>query len=169
MEEVQTTEQALRVPPPPAPPIPIFLPDEAVPDPVDLDLSDAFFTEDFSGLDALLADGLPEAESDARVGPTLGPRTLRFVEPEYTNEARRSRIRAELVVEVLVDENGRVRETRIVERFLFDQDAKRPVDVLGYGLEEAALSAAERWIFRPAMRDGEPVTSYTTLTFSFGV
>jgi protein TonB len=75
------------------------------------------------------------------------------------------------MVEVLVDERGRVSEKRIIDRFLYGKrdDPPEPVEHVGYGIEEAALSAAERWQFRPAKHGGRTVRSYYTLTFRFGV
>ena len=95
---------------------------------------------------------------------------MRFVEPEWPREARRKRIRADVLVEVLVDEKGLVREAKVVERFLYqgDSDQKEEVPELKYGLEEAAVAAAKRWMFQPARQDGNPVKSYKTITFSFG-
>ena len=73
---------------------------------------------------------------------------------------------------MLVDEKGRVEASKVLERFLLGNkkdDPKQPVNLLGYGLEEAALSAAGRWLFRPARKNGTPVRSYHALTFRFGV
>jgi protein TonB len=42
------------------------------------------------------------------------------------------------------------------------------VPSLGYGLEESALDAASRSLFRPAEQNGEPVATRTTITFTFG-
>ena len=170
VDEIKPTRQSLQKPPPPAPPIPVLVPNEAILDEIELDLSESLLPTDDPGAGKALSEG-PDEESSARFGPTVGPKTVRFVEPEYTREARRKRVRAELVVEVHVDEKGRVRRTEIVERFLLDKEGgnRTPVELLGYGLEEAAVSAAERWVFRPARRNGEPVESVTTLTFTFGV
>ena len=167
IDEIQPTRQSNQKPPPPAPPIPLVVPNETVLEDVELDLSDNLSVERPEVGEA----PEPGPVVERSPGPTVGPKTVRFVEPEYTREARRKRVRAELVLKVLVDEKGKVRETEILERFLLDRDGgeKTPVDVLGYGLEEAAIAAAERWVFRPARRDGRPVAAYTTLTFTFGV
>ena len=170
MEEIQPTRQARQAPPPPSPPIPIVVPDDVVLDEFALDLSDANLLDvEEPGPDEELSEG-----TDAVVnagGATVGPKAVRFVEPEYTREARRRRVRAEVVIEVFIDDRGRVQETSIEERFILDKDgaSKTPVAELGYGLEEAAVSAARRWVFRPARENGKPVASYTTLTFTFGV
>jgi protein TonB len=170
LEEIVPTRHAAAAPAPPAPPIPIIVPDSYVLEEPDLEFADDPLSLDEAGPDPVSGSEGQEA-ARAAGGPTIGPKTVRFVEPEYTREARRRRIRAELVVRVLVDERGRVAEATIVERFLLDGDgiSRTPVGALGYGLEEAALSAADRWMFRPARRNGEPVSSQTELTFTFGV
>ena len=89
------------------------------------------------------------------------------MEPEYTREARRARIRTEIVVEVQVSPTGQVLSATVVERYLLTPRRRR-VDTLGYGLEEAALAAARRWRFRPARVNDQPVASFTRITFSFG-
>lgn len=171
LEEILPTRQSATRPPPPPPPIPIVVPDDVVLEEIEIDLADDVLITRDPGDDELPPGPPAPTAGDERARPEVGPRTVRFVEPEYTREARRRRVRAEVVVEVLVDERGQVRETRIVERFLLGSNPgdKQPVEAVGYGLEEAALAAAERWVFRPARQDGRAVRSYTTLTFTFGV
>ena len=110
-------------------------------------------------------------EDDLIVNVNVGPQPVRITEPEYTRAARRKKIRAELVLNVLVDEQGRVAEAAIIESYLLgdDPEDKQPVTEVGYGLEEEALKAALHWRFRPAYRNGQPVSSYQTITFKFGV
>lgn len=170
LEEIHPTRQADAVPAPPAPPIPILVPDDYELEETTIEFSDNLLPVDDPGEDAEQGEGDSD-ESSGEPGVTVGPKTVRFVEPEYTREARRRRIRAELVVRVLVDEHGQVEEATIVERFLINQDGitKTPVSAIGYGIEDAALSAADRWMFRPARKDGMPVASHTLLVFSFGV
>lgn len=174
IEEVQPTAQGESAPPPPpAPAPPVVVPDDVVleEDELDLDVSENLIAAEPGDRPPGPVGPAGPPAGPRSVQPEVGPKTVRFVEPEYTREARRRKIRAEVVVEVRVDERGRVTESRIVERFLLGKDAaeKQPVAEVGYGLEEAALSAAGRWIFRPARQDGRPVASYTTLTFTFGV
>ena len=100
-----------------------------------------------------------------------GPQVVRMSEPEYPRAAKRKKIKAELVLNLLIDERGLVREAAILERYLIGEDPndKQPVAELGYGLEEAAFEAAHRWRFRPAYENGQPVSSYHTIKFMFGV
>lgn len=170
IEEIAPTRQQQRRPPPPAPLPPVAVPDDRIFEEQPLTLDDTFFPIDEPGEDELFVEGT-EGNQTSTQAVEIGPKPVRFVEPEYTREARRKRIRAEVVVEVLVDERGRVQQTQILERYLLGEEgtAREAVGALGFGLEEAALAAAERWLFRPARKNGEPVQSFTTLTFSFGV
>lgn len=170
IEDIQPTRQSQQAPPPPSPPIPVVVPDDVVLEEYELDLSDASLLDvEDPGQDEDLSEGTDAVSTGG--GATVGPKAVRFVEPEYTREARRRRVRAEVVVEVFIDARGHVQETSIEERFILDKDgaSKTPVTEVGYGLEEAAVSAARRWVFRPARENGKPIASQTTLTFTFGV
>ncbi len=171
IEEITPTQQARRMaPPPPAPLPPVLVPNDVLVEEIVLDIAENYLPVEEPGDDERMAEGA-DAGASTQAVVEVGPKPVRFVEPEYTREARRRKVRAEVVVEVFVDEQGRVRRTEVVERYLLSENrgGRERVETLGYGLEEAAVAAAERWLFRPARRNGQPVPSYTTLTFSFGV
>ncbi|MFW5955445.1 MAG: energy transducer TonB, partial [Rhodothermales bacterium] len=168
LEEVAQTSHGAVRPPPPPPPIPIVASEEIEWETPDLDFEVALpdpskaLHAGLPGSDTETSAGGPSFEEDAR--------PIRFVEPEYTREARRRGLRAEIVVVVRVAPDGQVVDTEIIRRYLLEQAAtKRPTDEIGYGLEEAAVAAAQRWLFRPARVNGRPVESVYELTFSFGV
>ena len=172
IEEILQTSQVKQKPPPPAPLPPIIVPNDDILEEFELEITDNYLPIEDPGEDAVVEEGISAGPQTALVSAQVGPKPVRFVEPEYTREARRKKIRAEVVVEVLVDERGQVQDAKILELFLLSRkrdEPKQPVEQIGFGLEESALSAAERWQFRPARQDGKPVQSYTTLTFSFGV
>ena len=163
------SEQLAKPPPPPAPVPPVVVPNDMI-----LDFEELEVTAEID----IEGDSDADANADASImGPRIvakadqGPKPIRFVEPEYTERARKEKIKASVLVEVLVDEKGRVIETKIVDRFIYEKKNKPPVPVrrVGFGIEEAALSAAERWRFRPARHGGRVVQTYYTLTFRFGV
>ncbi len=171
IEEVLQTSQREKKPPPPAPLPPIIVPDDDILDDPIVDITDDFLPVDEPGED-LVAEAGADTGTEKQVRSQVGPKPVRIVEPEYTREAQKKKIRAEVVVEVLVNAHGRVDDARILERFLLGKDKddpRTPVPQLGYGLEEAALAAARGWMFRPARENGQPVPSYTALTFSFGI
>ena len=74
--------------------------------------------------------------------------------PVYTDDARERRIEGEVVLEVTFDATGTVRVHGVVEG-------------LGFGLDQAAVAAAEEIEFKPARRDGRPVDHTATLRVVF--
>ena len=168
IEEIVQTRQRAERPPPPPPTLEVVVSDDEVIDDYELDLPDDFLA--FSEDDGESEDAPEGQQSTGTLPDLIEPRPVRIVEPEYTREAQRRKIRAEVVVEVLVDERGRVSKARVVERFMLGKDEeKEPVTLLGFGLEESAIAAAERCMFRPARFGGKTVPGYKTLRFSFGV
>ena len=99
-----------------------------------------------------------------------GPQIVRIIQPEYPRAARGKDVRATIVVNVWIDEQGVVREAAVVQSYLLGEDAsdKQPVPEVGYGLEEAAVEAAKQWLFRPAYQNGQPIPSNHAVTFNFG-
>jgi protein TonB len=74
--------------------------------------------------------------------------------PAYTEEARRSRIEGEVLLEVLFTAEGKPRVLRVVQG-------------LGHGLEAAATESASRIEYRPATRGGELVDQVATVHIVF--
>lgn len=167
LEIMVPTRQARSAPPPPAPPIPVVVPEEVLLE--EIDITQELIPFEGAGTGQTLGEEAAEASGvgATRAALEIGPKPIRFVEPEYTREARRARIRAEIVVEVQVTASGEVQRATVVERYLlFPQ--RQAVDTIGYGLEAAALAAARNWRFRPAIRQNRPVSSTTRITFTFG-
>jgi TonB family protein len=85
---------------------------------------------------------------------TLPVEILSKPRPLYTEEARRSRIEGEVLLEVLFAASGPARIVRVVRS-------------LGHGLDETAMAAARDIRFRPAQRDGQPVDSSAVVHIVF--
>ncbi len=168
ISEVIPTRQAKQKPPPPAPLPPVEVPNEDLLEPEiveldsPLDVSDAGDEELTESETADNPNPLPRSQSQAKL--------VRFAPPNYPSEAKRRKIRAEILVEVDVDERGVVREARVVSRYLLGKDAsdKEFVEHLGYGLEESAIEAAMASLYRPARENGQPVRSLMELYVTFG-
>ena len=166
MEEVQQTQQEEQRPPPPVPPLPIEVPDDIILDDVELTFTDAFEVPDEPGEDAVRVDG---ADEPVATGGTRRARLLRVSEPAVPAAARQRDLTARVELEIVVTPQGEVEEATIMERYLIDASGKEQrVATLGYGLEEAALEAAQRLLYRPAMREGHEVTERTTVTLTIG-
>jgi len=171
IQDVRPTRHGQRTPPPPAPLPPVVRPDDEVLQPLALNLDRNQLTLDAPPVSS--PNGTPD--DDGKDAPPkqvqVSPRPVRIVEPQYTERARSENVRASVTVKVLVDRFGHVKEASITKRSLLNKQREptRRVEKLGYGLEDAALSAARRWQFRPARQNGEAVRSYTTVTLSFGI
>lgn len=170
IDDILPTTQPAQLPPPPVPLPPIVVPDDTI---LEEDLT---FDEDFLRMDDI---GLAHEVTPGDVAETEGasaraesdPKPIRIAAPEYTRAAKRKNIRAEIVVAVVIDRHGRVEQSTITDRFLLSEDdgLRQRVEELGYGLEESAVTAAERCLFRPARVNGLPVRSQHELSFKFGV
>lgn len=77
---------------------------------------------------------------------------IKRVMPKYPSTAVQTGGRAHVMVEI--DESGKVVSVQIVS-------ATAPQ----FG--ESARTAARRWEFKPALKDGQPVRSWTRLPFKF--
>lgn len=104
----------------------------------------------------LARQGSPEEET-VRVGPGITPpKAIHRVEPEYSEEARNARVQGTVVLQTVIDKAGR--PTRIT--------VLRP---LGFGLDEKARAAVEKWRFEPATKDGKPVYVWVTVEVNFRI
>ncbi|WP_414661666.1 energy transducer TonB [Horticoccus sp. 23ND18S-11] len=104
---------------------------------------------------SIVPDQLPGAPGGGGTGPwtdrPLGrefldnaPRTRFQAAPQYPHEAKRASLTGSVLVEFLVDEQGRVHEPRVVESS----------DRI---FEAATLRAVARWTFEPGRKDGRVV------------
>jgi protein TonB len=75
-------------------------------------------------------------------------------QPIYTDAARRKGLEGLMVIEVDIDEQGRVK--RAIVRGKIDPE-----------MDEAARRLVERWKFEPATLGGRPVARTTFLRFRF--
>jgi len=83
----------------------------------------------------------------AETGPAKTPvEIISKPNPVYTEEARQLRLQGEVLLEVSFGANGQLHVNRVVRG-------------LGHGLDEAAVSAANRMRFKPAQHDNQPVDS----------
>jgi TonB family protein len=91
-----------------------------------------------------LSHGGPKVQQD---GPATNAVEITFKpNPVYTDEARQLKLEGEVLLEVMFGANGQLHVNRVVRG-------------LGHGLDEAAIAAANRMRFKPAMRTGTPVDS----------
>lgn len=109
--------------------------------------------------DAPYGTGVVEAASDQPVRFTVGmtrPEAIYQVQPRYSEAARRAGVQGAVVVDAVIDEQGRVTEVRILRG-------------LPMGLDREAVAAVKQWRFTPATLSGKPVKVYFSLTVNFRI
>ena len=72
------------------------------------------------------------------------PELICHVEAEYTEEARQAKYQGTVVLSLVVQRDGSVRDIKVLL-------------ALKYGLTEKAMEAVLHWRFRPGMKNGTPV------------
>jgi len=87
-------------------------------------------------------------------GGVSAPRTLYAPDPEYSEEARRSRFQGSVLLALIVGPDGNPHELHIMRS-------------LGLGLDEKALDAVRTWRFEPARKDGVPVAVRISVEVNF--
>lgn len=83
------------------------------------------------------------------------PEAITRISPEYPDIARQSNMEGTVVVQALVGKDGKVKDTRVV----------RSVPVL----DDAAVSAVKRWVFKPALSNNKPVAVWVAVPVKFSL
>lgn len=89
-----------------------------------------------------------------QAGPTTPVEITFKPNPVYTDEARQLRLQGEVLLEVMFGANGQLHVNRVVRG-------------LGHGLDEAAIEAANKIRFKPAMQGGVATDSTAVVHVSF--
>ena len=77
-----------------------------------------------------------------------------FPDPAVSRADLPPGIQGDVVVEVTIDEQGNVIETKLIRG-------------IGYGIEDRVLATLRQWHFRPASKDGVTIASQHIVTFHY--
>ncbi len=133
--------------PTPDEPEPIRLPEEIEPE-VEMPDTDIIFG---------IPEGPPPDEPTGPIrvgGDVKPPEKTFFPSPQYTEIARKARIQGVVIVEAIIDKEGKVTNVKVLKG-------------LPMGLDQAAVDAVSRWTFKPATLNGKPVAVIYNLTVNF--
>lgn len=97
--------------------------------------------------------GARPGEGPVRVGASQEPVKTKDVRPRYPALAQRARAQGLIILEAVIDRQGKIGHTRIVK--------SQPL------LDQAALDAVRQWEFTPTMQNGVPVEVVMTVTVNF--
>jgi periplasmic protein TonB len=87
-------------------------------------------------------------------GGVSNPIPINRPEPQYSEEARKAKWQGSVLLSLVVDENGKTKDIKVV----------RP---LGLGLDEKAIEAVQKWTFIPGKKDGKPVAVQAQIEVTF--
>ena len=87
-------------------------------------------------------------------GGVSSPELVYKVEPEYSEQARKAKFQGTVVLNLIVQKDGSVRDIKIVQS-------------LGLGLDEKAIEAVKQWRFRPGERQGQAVDVSAVIEVTF--
>ncbi len=82
------------------------------------------------------------------------PHALYDPDPEYSDQARKAKFQGNVLLTVVVDSSGRVRDIQVARS-------------LGMGLDQKAIEAVQKWKFAPGMKDGRPVAVQVSVEVNF--
>jgi periplasmic protein TonB len=92
-------------------------------------------------------------------GPVMdydqGPRPIKLTKPVYPQEAFVKKIEGSVLVEILIDSQGRVVRARVIQSV--------PL------LDAAALQCVYQWVFQPAVKRGRPVPTIAHAPVNFRI
>jgi len=148
--DIPQTEQFDRPPPPARPSVPVESESEDIADDVTLD---EFNLDDFDAWDA--PPPPPEGPRVRFIPYDDPPVPLTPIRPKYPEIAQEAGIEGTVVVQVFVDDRGRVKDTVILK------------GIPNTGLDEAATSAIRKVRFRPAKQRERAVGVWISIPVNF--
>lgn len=87
-------------------------------------------------------------------GGVTQPSVLFKVDPEYSEEARKAKYSGTVLLQIVVDVDGKAKNIRVVKG-------------VGLGLDEKAVQAVQKWRFSAGRKNGQPVPVYATVEVNF--
>lgn len=87
-------------------------------------------------------------------GRLTAPVVLYKIDPEFSEEARKAKYQGIVVLTIEIGTDGLAHSFHILRG-------------LGMGLDEKAIEAVAQWKFRPALRNGKPVSAPATIEVNF--
>ena len=99
------------------------------------------------------AEVLTEVEPVSIAAGGVTPVPVKKVGPVYPEIARQSRLEGEVILEIMIDVAGRVRDAKVI----------RSIPLL----DRAAFDALSQWTYEPVIIDGKPVPVIFTVSVNF--
>jgi TonB family protein len=105
--------------------------------------------DDLEGVAIYPSLGLPNQPKDL-----VAAKVEHRVEAKMPEQGLRDKVRGQLLLQVVIGEDGVARRVQV----------RRP---LGYGLDASSVEAVKRWRFSPATKEGKPVATAVIVAMDF--
>ena len=89
-------------------------------------------------------------------GGVSAPVPIYTPEPEFSEEARKAKAAGNVIVDLIVDQNGHPQNVHVLRG-------------VGMGLDEKAVEAVKQYRFKPAMENGKPVAVEVNVDVNFQI
>jgi outer membrane biosynthesis protein TonB len=115
------------------------------------------------------------AEDDVdKIGGSVTPPVLvHSVKPEFPEEARNARLRAQVLVNLYVDIDGKPSNVHAIRITSMDKKGKPTTESIdprvGKGLSEKATEAVKQYRFKPSTKNGKPVKVELNVAVDFQI
>jgi TonB family protein len=117
-----------------------------------LDIESKLLIPDLILSDESVSKGAPIIQ----MSPSIRPSVLHYEKAKYTEEARQAKMQGTVELQVIFRSDGVIVIQRVIR-------------YLPYGLTQTAVEAASKFKFKPAMKDGSPVSLRGSLEFSLNL
>jgi protein TonB len=92
-----------------------------------------------------------------QVGGSVRPPIATYTpDPEFSEEARKAKFSGNVMVSLIVGEDGKPRNVHVLRG-------------VGMGLDQKAVAAVQQYKFKPALKDGKPVPVYVNIEVNFQI
>ena len=92
----------------------------------------------------------------AQTADDTPPSLIYRSEPEYSAEATRARVQSTVMLSITVGEDGKAHDIHIAQG-------------AGFGLDEMAIEAMDKWRFNPATHEGHPAATPANIEMNFSI
>lgn len=159
VEDIQQTKQENRPPPPPKPPIPIEAPADEVLEDIEISETEIDINQTIEAPPPKEDKKIIEEEPQYFVAVEEMPEPIGGIQAiqqkiVYPEIAKRAGVEGKVYVLAFVDENGDVRDAKIIKG-------------IGAGCDEAALDAVKKTKFKPGKQRGKPVRVQVSIPVVF--
>lgn len=111
----------------------------------------------------------PDANGIYHIGDGVtAPKLIYSVEPEFSEQARKRKISADISVKFIVEADGHLRDIQVTQSTGRPNKSQKDRDAL-HSMEPKAIEAVQGYRFEPATLHGKPVPCWMTVEVNFQI